>query len=372
MMKDSFLKTWLVIVTALFIYHYATAQEVALVFFGDVMGHSPQINSAKSNDGKSYDYSECFKYIEPYFRAGEIAVGNLELTLAGEPYSGYPTFSSPDAIIFALKNAGVNVLVTANNHSCDRRKTGVERTIRILDETYMLRTGTFKDSADMANNHPLLISIYGIRLAILNYTYGTNGIPVTAPNIVNIINRDEMFRHLEMAKTHNPDKIIVFIHWGDEYQTRPNKEQTELAQFLFDHGTDIIIGAHPHVIQPMHLIRDADKPEKLVVYSLGNFISNQRKPLTDGGAMVRLVLKKNDNKTTISQAEHLLTWVHTPVVDGKKRYYVLPASIFQKKGVPDVVPKGFEGMFDYLKLAREVMKNNTEIPEATEEWLLLQ
>lgn len=347
-------------------------QKLSLVFFGDIMGHSPQINSAKQADGKSYDYTECFKYIEPYFRAGEITIGNLELTLAGEPYSGYPTFSSPDAVVFALQDAGVNVLVTANNHSCDRRRKGVDRTLQILDENYLIRTGTYKDSADMQKNNPLLLSVYGIRLAILNYTYGTNGIPITAPNIINLINRDEMTTHLEKAKSHKPDKIIVFIHWGNEYQTKPNKEQTDLAEFLFDNGTDIIIGSHPHVIQPMHLLRQPNKPDKLVVYSLGNFISNQRKPLTDGGAMLRLVLTKNETETTITQAEHLLTWVYTPVVNGKKRYYVLPASIFEKKGVPDSFPAGYNGMFEYLKLAREVMKNNTDIPEVNEEWPLLQ
>lgn len=354
----------------LFFSHQLTGQEVGLVFFGDVMGHSPQINSAARDGGKNYDYTECFQYIEPYFRSGEITVGNLELTLAKEPYTGYPAFSSPDAVAIALKDAGVNFLVTANNHSCDRRKKGVDRTIDILDENYMLHTGTFKDSADMEKNNPLLLSIFGIRLAIINYTYGTNGIPVTTPNIINIINRDDISRHLEIAKNYTPDKTIVVIHWGEEYHTVPNKEQTELAQFLFDNGVDIIIGGHPHVIQPMHLVREKDKPDKLLVYSLGNFISNQRKPYTDGGAMVRFVLTKNDSVTNISNVEHLLTWVYTPVVDGRKRYYVLPASIYQKKGVPDNLPKGYDAMFEYLRLARGVMKNNTDVPEATEEWPL--
>ncbi len=369
-MTKVFMRRALVIILLANSCYYVFSQEVALVFFGDIMGHSPQINSARSEDGSTYDYRACFHFIEPYFRAAEISAGNLEVTLAGPPYTGYPTFSSPDALAYALKDAGVNILVTANNHSADRRKAGLERTMKVLDDLFFLRTDTFKDSTDKQNHHPLLISVYGIRLALLNYTYGTNDIPVTQPNIVNLIDRNNMSRDIEESKSHQPDKIIVFIHWGNEYQTTPNKDQTDLAQFLFDEGVDIIIGSHPHVIQPMHHYKMSGEKEKLVVYSLGNFISNQRKPLTDGGVMVRLVLSKNENETKISKAEHLLTWVHTPIVDGRKKYYVLPASVYQKSGVPDSVPKGYEGMYQYLKLAREVMQKNTEIPESFEEWPL--
>lgn len=366
-----------VIITILLLLQFISAQknlaqEVSLVFMGDVMGHSPQINSAKSEDGSGYDYSHCFQYLTPYLREADLTTGNLEVTLGGAPYTGYPTFSSPDPLVFALQDAGVDILVTANNHSCDRRKKGVERTVNVLDENFILRTGTFRDSLDMKKNNPLLIAIKGIRLAILNYTYGTNGIPVSSPNIVNQIHREAITGHLATARALNPDKIIVFIHWGVEYQTKPGKDQSDLAQFLFDQGVDIIIGSHPHVIQPMHWYRYEDQPDKLVVYSLGNFISNQRKPLTDGGAMIRLVLNKNDTITEIKEAEYLLTWVHIPVVAGKKRYYVLPASLYDHQGLPANLPEGYMGMYHYLKLAREVMKDNTRVREATKMWPSLQ
>ncbi|MDR2927612.1 MAG: CapA family protein [Cytophagaceae bacterium] len=344
-----------------------SSQKVTLTFVGDVMGHSPQINSARRDSGR-YDYSECFRLIEPYFMSSEIAVANLEVTLAGTPYTGYPTFSSPDELVVALKNAGVNFLVTANNHSCDRRKKGVDRTIEIIDDLYFSHTGTFSDSADMTGKHPLLLSVYGIRLAFLNYTYGTNGIPVTKPNIVNHIDTVAMSCDIQMAKEMNADKIIVCIHWGDEYKTTPNRSQTGVAAFLQRSGVDIIIGSHPHVIQPMHLTQNEDSTRQIVVYSLGNFISNQRNPYTDGGAMIRIELSKQDSVTVIDNAEYLLTWVHIPVVDGRKHYMVLPASVYDKKGVPGHVPQGYSGMFKYLQLARQVMKNNTGIFEIEEEW----
>lgn len=348
----------------------ANSQEVSLLFFGDIMGHGGQIQSAKQSDD-TYDYSSCFQYIEPTFRSAHIVTGNLEVTLAGPPYSGYPAFTSPDALGLALKNAGVNTLVTANNHSYDKGLRGMERTIDVLEKMHFVRTGTFKDSADFQQNNPRIIHIDGIRLALLNYTYGTNGIAVRQPNIVNHIVHSEIAEHLENAKSLSPDKIIVFIHWGNEYQTTPSLAQKETTDFLFSRGADIIIGSHPHVVQPMHLFNEAEGKEQLVVYSLGNFVSNQRKDYTDGGVMVRIELSKEDSITAITKAEHLLTWVHTPIENGKKQYYVLPASIYGQKGVPDFISPGWEGMNSYLEKAREVMKKNTNIPEIKEEWPLL-
>lgn len=344
--------------------------KATLLFFGDIMGHDAQIQSAARNNGEYYDYSECFKWIEPYFRSVDLAVGNLELTFAGPPYTGYPTFGSPDELATALKDAGVDMLVTANNHSCDRRRKGVDRTIDILDEHYFLRTGTFKDQEDYEAHRVKVIQLNNISVALLNYTYGTNGIPVTPPNIVNLIDREQMEKDIEFAKSYNPDKVIVFIHWGDEYITTPNSEQTGLAHFLHEKGVDILIGSHPHVVQPFHLNETEEGKQQLTVYSLGNFVSNQRKPYTDGGAMVRIELTKENEEVKITDAEYLLTWVHTPVVDGRKQYLILPASIYSLQGVPETLPIGYSGMYDYLKLAREVLSKNRGVTEAVELWPL--
>ncbi len=346
------------------------SQELTLLFLGDIMGHEAQIASALCDDGVTYDYSETFRYIEPYFRSADIVIGNLEVTLAGPPYKGYPQFSSPDALATALKEAGVGVLVTANNHSCDRGQKGIERTIQVLDNHYFVRTGTFSDSLDMLKNHPQLIDYKGIKLALLNYTYGTNGLPITAPNLINLIDREKIKKDLHNTKELHPDIIMVYIHWGNEYVTSPTKEQQALAELLFANGTDIIIGSHPHVIQPMHFINDGSNKNRILVYSLGNFISNQRRELTDGGAMVRIDLVKNGAETIIKDAEHLLTWVHIPVIGNKKQYYILPASVWSEQGVPHHLPPGWEGMNSYLKKARAVMLHNQDFPEAKEEWSL--
>src|SRR5690606_33958239 len=168
----------------------ALAQDttrISLLFAGDIMGHDSQIASAFDPDTKTYDYTSCFARMRPYIQSADIAFGNLEVTLAGPPYKGYPQFSSPDELAVTLKNVGMDVLVTANNHSLDRGKKGLERTIMMLDSLGILHTGTFRDTVERMNDYPLFVEKNGFNLALLNYTYGTNGIRVTKPNVINMI-----------------------------------------------------------------------------------------------------------------------------------------------------------------------------------------
>jgi poly-gamma-glutamate synthesis protein (capsule biosynthesis protein) len=217
-------------------------------------------------------------------------------------------------------------LVTANNHSCDRGKNGIIRTVQTLDALQIPHTGTFKDSIERNASYPLIIRKNGIKVALLNYTYGTNGIAVPAPTIVNLIDTLQMAKDLVRAHDSLPDKIIMMIHWGDEYQSQPNEYQQTIADFCFRHGTDILIGSHPHVIQRMErkFFPDSSGREVLLVYSLGNYISNQRDRYKDGGASITFSLTKENGHTEISRAGYELTWVWIPVVDGRKHYYIVP------------------------------------------------
>src|SRR5262245_55818360 len=159
----------------------ATAQDttrLSLLFAGDVMGHDSQIASAFDANSKSFDYTSCFAAVKPYVDAADIAIANLEVTLGGRPYTGYPQFSSPDALALTLKEVGFDALVTANNHCVDRGKPGIDRTIAMLDSFNIPHTGTFVDTVSRMNDSPLLLEKNGFKIALLNYTYGTNGIPV--------------------------------------------------------------------------------------------------------------------------------------------------------------------------------------------------
>ena len=304
--------------------------HLSLLFLGDVMQHESQINAAYDPLAKKYDYTSCFQFVKPYIASADVAIGNLEVTLAGPPYQGYPTFSAPDELLFALKDMGMDVLVTANNHCVDKGKKGLERTIEMLDSLEIPHTGTFVDEASRLNDYPLIIEKNGFKLALLNYTFSTNGLPVASPNIVNRIDTTLIRHDLEKAKTMSPDKIIVFTHWGIEYESLPAQSQKEVAKFCFSHGADLVIGAHPHVIQPMEWRK---KDDQLIAYSLSNFVSGQRKRYTDGGVMLRVAFEKiafrpDSAKTTIDSASYILEWVYKNP-EGRKKYYVLPAPRFE-------------------------------------------
>lgn len=268
-----------------------SAQErITLLFVGDLMQHQTQIDAARTPEG-GYDYSPCFSLVKEQISRADLAIGNLEVTLAGEPYRGYPAFSAPDEYLQAIKDAGFDILVTANNHCLDRGKKGLERTILMLDSLHIPYTGTYRNPSERKQRYPLFIHKNGFRIALLNYTYGTNGIKVSPPNVVNYIDKDIILQDIRSARARRPDAIIACMHWGEEYQSLPNREQHELTEWLFQQGVTHIIGSHPHVIQPMELRTDGTR-QHVVVYSLGNFISNMSNLNTDGGLIFTLQLEK--------------------------------------------------------------------------------
>jgi len=321
-------RTYLFSVTLLFGCLLSAQDSLSLLFIGDVMQHSPQITSAYNTTTKTYEYDHCFKYLKEEMSAADITIANLEFTLAGSPYTGYPMFSAPDETAVALKNAGVDILVTANNHTCDRRKKGIIRTLDVLDSLEISHTGSFRNQAEKEFTYPMLIEKNGFRLALLNYTYGTNGMPIDPPTVVNLIKEADIKADVKKAKEMGVDKIIAVMHWGAEYTHVPNAEQKLAAKWLFENGADIIIGSHPHVIQPMYR-HTSDTSDQLIVYSLGNFISNQRTAPRDGGAMVKINLVKENGQVRIAEAGYQLTWVWLPLEGGKRRYYVMPAAKYE-------------------------------------------
>lgn len=307
------------------------SHEITLVFTGDIMQHMPQVDAAWNNDLGLYIYDSCFKYINPWLSGADMTISNLETTLAGKPYSGYPAFSSPDELVNGLLHAGIDIVGTANNHCCDRGITGIERTVSILDSLGMMHMGTYRDEASYHKSNPLIVNSHGFRLAFLNYTYGTNGIPAPGNTIVSLIEKERMLADLQLCRDSATDMTIVFIHWGVEYQREPNDFQKDIAQYLFANGAGMIIGSHPHVIQPMEWHKGGkDEKEQLVVWSLGNFVSNQRKQYTDGGAMFSVTLQKQSGRTSIKSADYRLTWVYNPTENNRLQYYILPAARFEE------------------------------------------
>lgn len=306
----------------------AQGQQVKIIFAGDLMGHMPQHNAALQADG-TYDYSPCFRYVKPYIQSADLAIVNLEVPLAGKPYSGYPQFSSPDALAACAKEAGFDIMTTANNHCMDRGRHGLERTLRALDSLGIPHLGTYLNRTQRDKEHPLMVERNGIRLALLTYTYGTNGIPAVEPNIVNLIDTTEMLRDLHVAHERGADFVITLIHWGIEYALKANAEQEATARWLLTHGCDAVIGGHPHVVQNFTLdaIPNNDRYPEIVVYSMGNLVSNQRDVNCDGGIMVELSLVKTPGDTELSQTcRYLPYWVYRGTIDSLYQYYIVPST----------------------------------------------
>ncbi|MDQ3072706.1 MAG: CapA family protein [Bacteroidota bacterium] len=341
---------------------------VSLTFAGDIMMHQPQITSAEMGGGK-YDMEPVFRFISPYIERSDIAVANLETTLAGQPYSGYPQFSAPDTLAWFLKNAGFDLIVTANNHSADKGLKGITRTLDVLDRYDIPHTGTFRNRDEKNSTYPLIIEKNGLKLAFLNYTYGTNGLPVPAPAIVNPIDTTQIREDIAAAKAAKADAVIVLIHWGLEYELQPNKEQENLARFCFSRGCDLLIGSHPHVLQPARweaYKKDTLEDQGFVVYSLGNFVSNQRKPNTDGGMLFYVTLQKNKftNVLTVGETTFLPTWVFISNANDRKTYHILPAVKYENDTNGWIPPADKAAMLTFLNNARkhltDTLNNITE------------
>lgn len=197
-------------------------EKLSIVFAGDIMGHDAQIIGAWDDSLRKYNYEPTFRFVTDYISAADIAVGNLEVTLAGKPFKGYPQFSSPDELAIEAKNAGFDVMVMANNHCLDRGKKGMIRTHKMLDSLGFLYTGTFLHDSTREKYYPLIVEKNNIRLALLNYTYGTNGLKVDTPFVVNRLDTAQIHADLDKAKLANPDFIIVLTHWGIEYERDEN------------------------------------------------------------------------------------------------------------------------------------------------------
>lgn len=264
----------------------------SLYFAGDAMQHIAQIESALQTDG-TYSYKECFTYVKEQVSEANLAICNLEVTLGGEPYRGYPQFSAPDEFASALKDAGFDILLTANNHCLDRRNKGLIRTLDVLDSIGIAHVGTYRDSAERDSLYPYLTTVNNITFAILNYTYGTNGIPVNPPCIVNLIDTAQILIDINKARSKKADVIIACMHWGDEYVLKQNKTQEQLTDWLIANGVNHIIGNHPHVIQPTELRKDKyNSGHHFIAYSLGNYISNMSARNTDIGLSATLRFSK--------------------------------------------------------------------------------
>lgn len=265
-----------------------------LMAAGDVMSHLPITTDAYVPASGTYSFAHMLQDASEQLSGADYALANLETPLAGGPnYTGYPLFNAPDSLAADLKAAGFDLLSTANNHSMDQGTSGIYRTLDVLDQEGLAHVGTCRSQEEREETSGIYVAdVGGISVAFLSYTYGLNGfrLPQGEEHAVSLLNLDyyttladpdydRIQADLEAARALDPDLIAVIVHWGVEYQNAPNGHQTSMAQFLVEQGADLVLGSHPHVLQPYETISvtgwDGQERQGFVCYSLGNFISNQ-------------------------------------------------------------------------------------------------
>ena len=326
--------------------------SATVVNTGDILVHSTVLSGAKTSDG-GYDFGSFFKSASPYFKSADLSVINLEVTFGGTEsgaYSGYPMFNTPDSLADTIKSAGLNLLLTANNHSYDTGLFGMKRTVQVLKEKGISFIGTKETESDPTY---LVKKVDGVKLGIACYTYETacstegrkalngNIISAEANPLINSFSYDKIDAFYAEAqsviadmKKDGADAVIFYMHWGDEYKLAPNTWQKTIAQQLCNFGVDVIVGGHPHVLQPMEVIHSEDSQNTTVcLYSMGNALSNQRQEImdscpsghTEDGVLFYYTFDKySDGKTVLSSVDIVPTWVDKYKVDGKFQYQIYP------------------------------------------------
>lgn len=324
---------------------------------GDILMHGKVINSGKQDDG-SYNFDSIFQYVKSYSQAADFSVANLETTLCGTDngyaYAGNPKFNCPDAIVDSLKGAGFDMLLTANNHADDTSLVGYKRTLNVVREKGLDTLGTYL-SAD--EQKWTIEEVNGIKIGMVCYTYSDgfsqNGYPLLNYNevgengILNYFTYDKLPEfytqlqgYLDEMKAAGAEATVVYLHWGEEYKWKtgegPNANQTAMAQKLCDMGVDVIVGGHPHVVQPVDLLQSGTDAEHktIVLYSMGNAVSNQRKEemqqseptghTEDGVLFCVTFAKYSDGSVCVNSAELIPTWVNMHANSGSTEYNILP------------------------------------------------
>ena len=359
-----------------------------VVSVGDIMCHSTQYTGAKTADG-GYDFSHFFKELSTYFKSADLAVGNLELTFGGTEsgaWRGFPTFNTPDQLANAIADSGFGLLMTANNHTYDTGLFGLRRTLDVVRNLGIETNGSRKDETEPKY---VVKDLNGIKVGMVSFTYETtsatqtrkylNGLQLSAEAgpLVNSFcygKIDQFYTEaqeiINQMKQDGADYITFYMHWGNEYQRTQNTWQKTLAQKLSNMGVNMIIGGHPHVVQPIEYIYSEDgQTETGCVYSLGNAVSNQRRSLmqtnapkghTEDGLMVSYTLKKTaDGTVTLVDFEAIPTWVDRYLVGGKYKYTIYPMENLEeaKAKYPNIASRLNES---YLRTKEIMGKGLTE------------
>lgn len=328
--------------------------------------HTPQYPGSYDSKSKRYVFDPFFEKVRPILEEGDWSIVNLEVPLGGEDlkYTGYPLFNAPPEMAEALKNSGINIVGTANNHALDRGEKGVLRTIAALEEQGLIYKGTAGSQAEA--EQAVIVEKNEIKMGFLAYTYGTNGIPVPEgkPYLISLIDEQRMVEDIEKLKAEGADFITVNLHFGIEYQFQPNEEQQRLAHRLIEAGADIIAGSHPHVVQPYEVVdtvnADGNSRRSVIIYSMGNFISNQQGDFKDYGVIFRIHVRKQHRtgQVEFTKIEPIPTWVYKYKKNGLNQYRILPLDeTLSKRNQPGLSLGDYKQLESSLKILNKRLES---------------
>lgn len=311
--------------------------NATILSVGDIMFHMPQVNAAYVPDNQNYNFTSVFKYVKEYVNSADISIANFETVTFGNEigFSGFPRFNSPVETLKAIKDTGFDILNTANNHALDQGKKGLVNTIDYIEQYKMKNIGTYKER----DNNILIEKVNEINIAFLSYSYGFNGLKQLLTEdeqsyMISSIDEDRIREDIEKAKSLETDIIVVYIHWGNEYEREPSEYQRELGRKMVEWGANVVLGTHPHVIQETEIV-DNDGKDNFIIYSMGNFLSNQSEKsmgnkYTEDGIMVNIEIEKDFSKeqTVIKDIVYIPTWVRRYRDKNEIKYEILPIEYF--------------------------------------------
>jgi poly-gamma-glutamate capsule biosynthesis protein CapA/YwtB (metallophosphatase superfamily) len=330
---------------------------VRILCTGDIMSHIPLVNSAWVPAKKQWDFSPLFEIVAPLLKSDDMTIGNLETVMAGDHYGikGFPDFNAPQALAYGLQTSGFDFLTTCNNHSFDMGLKGLTKTLQRLDSLGILHTGTFMDSTPA--DRSCVVEIKGIKLGILAYAYRTNGkLPRRLARHMNLIDTAAIHGEIQKLKSKKVHGIICVMHFGEEYQNLPSREQKSLVRFLWKNGVDVVIGHHPPVVQPV--LYDSLN-NRFAAFSLGNFFTAQRNRNRDFGAIadITLLKKHNDSTVSIKRADVIITTLCRWSDSNRIRYTVLPLDSAVISNLPQNYPKNWKKKLDTLPYFKKHLKS---------------
>ncbi len=313
---------------------------VKITAAGDAMCHSTQFNYAYVKKD-SFNFKPVFDSIKDYFDSSDFVAVNLETVIASSDsdYSGYPVFNTPQDFLDGLRYAGIKHLILANNHILDRGLNGLLGTIEKVKEAGFSFSGAVERPEQI--DSVKIFNLKGIKVAFLPFTYFTNNRNPQARKYVDIIRQSRVKRQIALARKAGADFVIVYFHFGEEYERLPNAMQKKIVKRAVEAGADLILASHTHTVQPVEFVKKANGDSVFVIYSMGNFISNQRWRYSDGGVAISVELCRNFTKDSlfVKEYSYLPFWVFKGKIKGKKRYLVYPLSLKKLGSLPSFFTK---------------------------------